>query len=86
MTYLELSTVALTPLQCTDGEEGSLFLDRENRNTSTTMTAMIQTMKTMMADVKMPAIAPGAMELGPGVLIAAVREEGRKDVGGGRGK
>ena len=47
---------------------------------------MIQTMKTMMADVTMPAIAPGAMELGPGVLIAAVREEGRKDVGGGRGK
>ena len=37
---------------------------------------MIQTMKTMMADVTMPAIAPGAMEPGPEVLIAAVREEG----------
>ena len=50
------------------------------------MTAMIQTMKTMMADVTMPAIAPGAMEPGPEVLIAAVREEGRKDVGGRKGQ
>ena len=82
MTYLELSMVALTPLQCTDGEEGSLFLDCENCNTSTTMTAMVQTMKTMMADVAMPAIAPGAMELGPEVSVTG-RE---KDVGEGRGK
>ena len=75
MTYLELSTVALTPLQCTDGEEGSLFLDRENCNTSTTTTAMIKTMKMMMADVTMPAIAPGAMELGPEVSVTG-REKG----------
>ena len=74
-----VSVFVIIELLSADGEEGSRFFDREDRNTSTTTTAMIQIMKMMMADITAPAIAPEAMEPWSEVSTAAVGEEGREE-------